>query len=112
MMIGMIALFAALLGQDPGGPGERGQVVKTFDPPPRGIARCLRDLPRGREFAVPILCEVNSIGGPTRCEFEPGTPRELRYAAECASRGYDFRWENGKPATGQRVYFTVRMRTL
>ena len=112
MMIGVIALFAALLVQEPGGPGERGQVVKTFDPPPRGISRCLRDLPRGRDFAVPITCEVNAIAGPTRCEFEPGTSRELRYAAECASRGYEFRWQNGEPATGRRVSFVVRMRTL
>ena len=112
MTIGIIVLLAALFGQDAGSAEGRGQIVKTFDPPPRGVARCLRDLPRGRDFAVPITCEVNAVAGPTRCEFAPDTPRELRYAAECASRGYEFRWENGEPATGRRVSFVVRMRTL
>jgi hypothetical protein len=100
------------LGQDSGAAGDRGAIVRTFDPPPRGISRCLRDLPRRRDFAVQVTCEVNAIAGPTRCEFQPDTSRELRYAAECASRGFEFRWRNGEPATGQRVTFTVRMTTL
>ncbi|WP_168044691.1 hypothetical protein [Brevundimonas alba] len=108
----MFALLAAMLGQDSAANPEGRTIVRTFDQPSRGISRCLRDLPRGRDFAVPVSCEVNSIGGPTRCEFEPDTSRELRYAAECASRGYKFRWEDGRPATGERVRFTVRMRTL
>lgn len=107
MWLTTVALLAALFGQD--GATERGTIVRTFDPPPRGVRRCLRDLPSNERHAIQITCEVNSIARPTRCEFDPETPREIRYATECVSRGYEFRWQDGRPATGEQVRFTVHL---
>lgn len=110
-MIALAAMVLALQSPQTQTDTEGRALVRTFRNPINGTARCLRNLPEGRRFAVPITCRVNSIGGPTQCMFEPETSREERYAAECVSRGYRFNWEDGSPATGARVRFTVRMLT-
>lgn len=108
-MIALTALVLALQSPQAQTDTEGRALVRTYRNPPNGIARCLRNLPEARRYAVPITCRVNSIGGPTQCVFEPEASREERYAAECVSRGYRFNREDGRPATGATVRFSVRM---
>ena len=110
-MIMLAAVIMGLLGQQPSTDTEGGPLVRTYRPPINGTNRCLRNLPLDRQVPVQIACQVNSLGGPTRCTFAPGVTREQRYAAECVARGYRFHRQNGEPATGATVRFTVRLIT-
>ncbi|HEX8660228.1 MAG TPA: hypothetical protein VF686_00065 [Brevundimonas sp.] len=111
-MIGLATLLLALLGPQQQTDTEGRTLIRTYKNPVNGTSRCLRNLPPARRIAVQISCRVNGIGGPTRCTFQPETSPEQRYAAECVARGYRFNWEDGRPATGSTVRFTVHLVTL
>ncbi len=111
-MIALAAVLLALLGPQEQTDTEGRTLVRTYKQPISGTSRCLRNLPPDRRVSVQITCRVNSIGGPTQCTFAPETSREERYATECVARGYRFNWDDGRPATGARVTFTVRLTTL
>jgi hypothetical protein len=90
-------------------PAEDAQtIVRTFRPPPNGVMRCMRRLPGGTVIDTQMTCRVNSVAGPTACTFDPDDlTREERYAAVCYSRGYMFRYPNGRPATGRMVSYRM-----
>ncbi len=108
-MFGWLALLLLWAPQEQAAqPAVQPTIVRTFEPTTRGAGRCLRNLTRS--VSARITCRVNTIANPTSCTFEPETlSREERYAVECYSRAYEFRYQDGRPATGETVSFTVRL---
>jgi hypothetical protein len=108
-MFGWLALLLLWTPQEPTTSSvAKPVIVRTFEPTNLGARRCLRDLKR--DVSARITCRVNSIATPTSCMFEPDTlTNGERYAVECYARTYRFRYEDGRPATGETVSFMVEL---
>jgi hypothetical protein len=105
----MAGFLAAFTPQDP--PGQ-GVVHMTRVAPPNGVQRCLRQMRGGVSVSIRMTCRVNAIAGPSSCTYEPeDLGRAERYAAMCISRPYQFRYADGRPATGRTVTYTLHLST-